>query len=103
VTHINAYQCVTSCPAGYTLGFYTNPATGVNVYGSDGSDGCIQDGTNNKAANVAAPTTSNSASAPVTYITTGVAPSDEAMVHVKKPILSRKVNHKNKKKIVLSA
>jgi len=102
VTHIDAYQCVTSCPAGYTLGYYTNPNTGVKVYGSDGSDGCIPIGTNNQQPNVAAVlgVTNNTGQ---TYIVVGAPTADEAMVDVRKPALSSKVKAKsqNGKRAVL--
>jgi len=103
VTHINAYQCVTSCPVGYALGFYTNPVTGAEVFGSDGSDGCIAIGTNNIGPNTAIANSTNST--PNTYIPTGTASTDETMLDMKKSVLSNKVHskrsallHKNKKR-----
>jgi len=56
VQFIDAYTCAASCPAGYTLGHYTNPITGAKVYGSDGSPACIKNGANNEPPNVATPT-----------------------------------------------
>jgi len=94
VTHIDAYQCVTSCPAGYSLGYYTNPNTGVKVYGSDGNNGCIPDGTNNQQPNVATVfgNTTNQ-----TYIVVGAPTADEVMVDVK-PALSSKIRSKHHRK-----
>jgi hypothetical protein len=102
VTHIDAYQCVTSCPTGYTLSFYTNPYTGAQVFGSDGSNGCILIGTNNQIPNNATVFTTSPTNTTVNYIVTGV-PSDETMVDIKKPYLSKKFKHQNKMNSVLSA
>jgi hypothetical protein len=102
VTHIDAYQCVTSCPVGYALSFYTNPITGAQVFGSDGSDGCIPIGTNNQQPNVATVNSTSTTNTTVNYIVTG-APTDETMVDIKKPYLSSKFKHQSHLAAVLSA
>jgi len=104
VTHINAYQCVTSCPTGYTLSYYTNPITGVNVYDNNGNDGCIPIGTNNQPPNVATVFNTTNTTGQ-TYIVVGAPTADEAMVDVRKPALSSKVRakHQNGKRTVLDS
>jgi hypothetical protein len=87
VTHINGYSCVQNCPTGYSLGFYTNPNNGSQVYCSDGSDACIENGTNNIPPNVAY----NASGSTSNYIITG-APT---MLSEKRSALSDRVHKRS--------